>query len=268
MSDKISEIIRSISELSDGDFAESMGIYISQVNYHHPLVPQTVKKINHEGRIGLRALDVIKELQGLVGGDQQLDQIAIPPVNRKLTDAEQEMVMSDKIQITTNGQERPEWLNSDSKQILGDINITLNCGDNVELDDSTRQYTTSFISDWQDMKDAFNESVSKKRRLTDAEQIAEIKSDPELAEKMISSGLDIPYAKDRFCYLWWSQQGYKITLVDYEPFSKTEQLFDNVDDFKTEFLKLKPRNPNSDWDDIFRYFMLSIADVKKHFNID
>lgn len=34
--------------------------------------------------------------------------------------------MSDnKIQITTNGNKRPEWLDSDDKQLLGDIDMTL-----------------------------------------------------------------------------------------------------------------------------------------------
>lgn len=37
-----------------------------------------------------------------------------------------ERVMSDnKIQITTNGIKRPEWLDSDNKQLLGDIDMTI-----------------------------------------------------------------------------------------------------------------------------------------------
>lgn len=41
--------------------------------------------------------------------------------------------MSDnKIQITDNDQKRPEWLDSDDKQLLGDIDMTLNatCDEN------------------------------------------------------------------------------------------------------------------------------------------
>ena len=35
-------------------------------------------------------------------------------------------VMSDdKIQITTSGNNRPEWLDSDNKKLLGDIDISL-----------------------------------------------------------------------------------------------------------------------------------------------
>ena len=34
--------------------------------------------------------------------------------------------MSDnKIQITTNGNKRPEWLDNDDKKLLGDIDMTL-----------------------------------------------------------------------------------------------------------------------------------------------
>ncbi|MGM8939560.1 hypothetical protein ACS8E2_12790 [Psychrobacter glaciei] len=121
--------------------------------------------------------------------------------------------------------------------------------------------------DWYAIKDAIDELVPIKRRPTREEEIEQIKADPELAERMISTGLEIPYAKDRMCYMWWTQKGYGLTLVDHEPYNKDEKRFDNVDDFKTEFLKLKPRNPNRDWEENFDSFMFGVNDIKKFYGI-
>ena len=121
---------------------------------------------------------------------------------------------------------------------------------------------------WNEIKDAVDELLPIKRRLTREEEIEQIKADPELAKFMISTGLEIPYAKDRFCHLGWNQKGYVLTLVDFNPDSRDEKRFDNADDCKTEFLKLKPRNPNRDWEENFESFMFGVNDIKKCYDID
>lgn len=104
--------------------------------------------------------------------------------------------------------------------------------------------------------------------LSAKEKAEKIKANPELAEKMINAGWEILYDRGRVCHMWWSQKGYKMTLVDYEPYSKYERLFDNPDDFKTDFLKLKPRNPNRDWERDFEKFMFIVKDVKQFYDIN
>lgn len=66
MSDKISEIIRSISELSNDDFEAAEKTYKNQVSYHHSMVPKTSEAVNRDGRLGLHALVAIKELQSYI----------------------------------------------------------------------------------------------------------------------------------------------------------------------------------------------------------
>lgn len=129
------------------------------------------------------------------------------------------------------------------------------------------QYITIPLDKWQELKERIDANLPIKRRLTDQEQIEQIKADPELAERMISTGAEILYAKDRFCYMWWSQKGYKLTLVDNDPFNKDEKLFDNADDFKVEFLKLSDRNANRDWNQDFDDFMFGVNDIKKCYGI-
>lgn len=121
---------------------------------------------------------------------------------------------------------------------------------------------------WNEIKDAVDELLPVKPKLTLKEEIEEMKlSEPELAEKMISVGLEITYARNRICHMWWSRKGYSMTLVDYEPYSKDEKRFDNSDDFKTEFLKLKPRNTNRDWEKDFDDFMRSVVETKEYYNV-
>ena len=122
--------------------------------------------------------------------------------------------------------------------------------------------------DWNAIKDAIDELVPIKRRPTREEEIEKIKADPELAEFMIATGLEIPYAKDRFCHLGWNQKGYVLTLVDFNPDSRDEKRFDNADNLKTEFLKLKARNPNRDWEGNFESFMTGVNNTKQFYGVD
>ena len=156
---------------------------------------------------------------------------------------------------------------SDSK-----IQATIN-GDNIELKDDTYQYSSIPISRWQELKDAVDNQLPIKRRLTDKEEIEQIKANPEEFRAMTFYGLDFFYAKYHSVKVQYTDFKYRLALFAHKPYSqKKEVIFDTANELKAELFKLKSvdvdHSFNVDFDDIFDSFMFGVNDIKKCYGID
>lgn len=125
--------------------------------------------------------------------------------------------------------------------------------------------------DWYAIKDAIDELVPIKRRLTDQEQIEKTKADPELFRAMTFYGLDFFYAQYHSVKVQYDDFKYIIVLVGHKPYSENEMIFDTADELKAELFKLKSADVdhsfNVDFDDIFDSFMFGVNDIKQHYGI-
>ena len=155
---------------------------------------------------------------------------------------------------------------SDSK-----IQATIN-GDNIELKDDTYQYSSIPISRWQELKDAVDNQLPIKRRLTDKEEIEQIKANPEEFKAMTFYGLDFFYAKYHSVKVQYDDFKYRFVLVGRKPYLEKEMFFDTADELRAELFKLKSVDVNHsfnvDFDDVFDSFMFGVNDIKKCYGID
>ena len=125
---------------------------------------------------------------------------------------------------------------------------------------------------WNEIKDAVDELLPVKRRLTREEEIEQIKANPEEFRAMTFYGLDFFYAKYHSVKVQYDDFKYRLALFAHKPYSQKEEvIFDTADELKAELFKLKSvdvdHSFNVDFDDIFDSFMFGVNDIKKCYGI-